>query len=46
MKKVLSLVFAVLLSLAFVACGDSATKTKKATTDNAGTCVPAPGEIC
>jgi uncharacterized lipoprotein YehR (DUF1307 family) len=42
MKKVLSLVFAVLLSLAFVACDD--------TTEDAGStgsvCVPAPGEIC
>jgi ABC-type glycerol-3-phosphate transport system substrate-binding protein len=47
MKKVLSLVFVVLLSLAFAACSNSAAKKgTTATTNNTEVCVPAPGEIC
>jgi uncharacterized lipoprotein YehR (DUF1307 family) len=52
MKKILSILFAMFLTIAFTACGDSteANKTtEKATTPSTSTtktCVPAPGEIC
>jgi uncharacterized lipoprotein YehR (DUF1307 family) len=45
MKKVLSLVFAALLSIAFTACGDDA-ETTTAVETTTTQCVPAPGEIC
>jgi uncharacterized lipoprotein YehR (DUF1307 family) len=45
MKKVLSLVFAALLSLAFVACDDT-TEDAGSTGSTGSVCVPAPGEIC
>ena len=50
MKKTLSFIAAMLLALAFTACGDdtqaAVDTTADTTTTSTSSCVPAPGEIC
>jgi uncharacterized lipoprotein YehR (DUF1307 family) len=48
MKKILSILFAMFLTIAFTACGDSKEPVKKAAAVavDTKTCIPAPGEVC